>query len=224
MRLECGVLLDNSVIIHYCLFPTNAKSPTYNFFNYLEGHLELGLVTRETKKSTERTLKRVVRKFSKTKSFKAIETFYRVETFLKTETVSHSESEENLREVEELFRNIFKIRGEHLIRPWTVPSRFVNLAREMYLGQAAKESHREILQKKIFYKPIEREDIMTITAAVTLKEKYNNMFLASLDAHIIDDLISSSIKDELGVTCGLPNDILPQIKEYEDLFKRKLIS
>jgi len=165
MNYDCGVLLDVNVLVDGCIEPC-PRNPTFNFFNYLEGYPELGLVVEETRKNVVDIIKK------KSKNYpKSMEEFYRIETILKTEKVPYSKLQENLKKVEKMFAKIFENRKEGLIHPWEVSRRFRGFARELYNEQIFNDLEKEILQNKLFQKPVEKRRYVNYSGRSLFKGK-----------------------------------------------------
>jgi hypothetical protein len=209
MKKTCGSLIDECLLISHCKHPESSHT---EFFNYLESHPGIGLVSTAVRGATEENIRKRLGGYRYSVAMRELD---RLETFLEIKRIPHDISRNNIKLVEEMFANIVKeTRVEHLIRPWTSSPRFRGVAEEIYTNQIAMEPNRHILQKKMFYKPVDRGDKYIIADAIALKEEYEHMLIASSDEHLIDSFISKSIKDAFGIECGPAPKVLSKLREY----------
>lgn len=207
MRQTYAVLPEKSVILSYGL-SNNPKSESSMLMEYLQSH-PVGVITEEIKPS--RSLLK-----SKTKDEKHLEEACRkidgLEAFLRTEKIPYSEVKEKKVQIVELLNELMKGKNR-LLHPWSVDSLYKGLVSEIFSCQDAEENRQGITKKKIFYEPLESEDIDIIATGAILREnKYENMFIASFDRHMIDEMVSKSIREKLGVVCKTPRGVLSEIK------------
>jgi hypothetical protein len=213
MESTIGALVDVDVIVTQCI--ADDTRPTSDFFNYLDNH-RIGLLTEEIRNNARYRVRKQGPKYTGNKLSSIMRRFDDIDSRLKLEKIPFRKSEENLQKVRELFNDLFKEKG------YTIPSMVPNYLRktvsEVYLEQ--RTSIGDSIDK-VFCEPILDEDLKVIATALTLKEKYKDMYVVSLDGHIIHENTSAAIKNRFGVTCGRPNEILQTIK---DLSKGKSIS
>jgi hypothetical protein len=213
--MSVAVLLDINVPALRC-----TKGSYKEFFDYLESHPFLGMVTERTLKVT----KKIIKNLRDSDYKKAIYEFERLPTYLEVKNFKHSDTSKPYHEVNGfLFKLLNDNQKSFCIRPAMVCSRYRGLAMEINMNSGTlDEQEKQFLSQKIASSMPQKDDALIIAEAISLKE-CPIKFIVSEDRHLSQYFVSKEIEKRFEVKCRHPGKILPELRQYEHLFKEKVI-
>jgi len=226
-------LVDNSVLIGGC-----SKETFYDkckpLFDYLKKK-PVGVVTQSIKESVKKRVS-VMPNFLP----EDIRTLESNLELLRTEEIDYTKTEDNLVRVRELCSSLPPMIKDHIYlskkkaeerfnaRMNNVPRIFRSCVKDCYKVQTAKEYPpfsryvEKTLLSKFFDYPPSIDDIMLLTEACQLREKYEYVFIASTDHHlspimsysgVVETFVPDLIEEKLKVKCDWPDAILRAFKK-----------
>jgi hypothetical protein len=206
---KCGVYLDKNVIFRYSKNPREKEDG--EFFQYLEEHPSLAIATQD---ELNDALLKLIKKTKRDSEFRVYgDNFNALEKYLTKEKTDVLVFSEKLAVVENLISKVCEDFRRSINYPSSLPQKFSPIFLDPILNSDGEETKKRL--RKLIIKPVEWEDKIVLAKAASLKEKYENMFLASHDYHIICPEISRAFEGELGLITGKPQIILPKIKECQ---------
>jgi len=219
MKTEYGILLDKSVIISNCIGVSNQRNYHAEFFDYLEKHPFLGIMTKCIQRGCQEKL---MERFSSNphimKRSYSMERLDEMPSFIRVENVTFSYFQNKLREVKRFFNELLKNeRIERYSTPTSISPRFRGVIKNMYVNHTDPE--RKKLDEKALWRMPEEEDMKILAEAICLNYKYDPLFIASADYHFTGETVSRTIEKRFDIKCAFPTDVL---SELETMVKKDL--
>lgn len=208
MNRGYGVLLDNNIIINYCLNQANdLESPVYEmenskFCNFLR-HCDppRALITNRIKDSTIDFIHKKL-KYDRRRQ-NCFQRFEGLRRHVIVKNISHNKVGEIIPNIKDFFDEFRNQNCNGKVNLAQISPIYRNLIRGIYGSE-----------KTMLAGP-EEEDKKLLCEAICLSKEYEPLFLASLDEHFSGETVSKAIKERFGIVSGYPQDILPEIKEHE---------